>query len=283
MKRAFSLIELSVVILIIGILIAGVTQSSRMISQIRLNLARSQTQSSPVTSIDGLALWLETTGENSFIAAEAGDGLPITAWYDINPQVIVKNHATRATSNANIVYESDAVNSLPGVYFNGIAATTSNLVGNAIASTSNAFSFFLVSRLTENGTTNWRAAFRNGSSWGWAYQKSGLSTLRRDLVFLGVADSYSTTAITTNPELISATYTGTSLALYLNGVNNFTTSIAMISPTSQYIVGNAGTTAATNPWMGYLCEIIIFERVLKTEERKSVEAYLGKKWGIKVS
>jgi hypothetical protein len=30
-------------------------------------------------------------------------------------------------------------------------------------------------------------------------------------------------------------------------------------------------------------EIIIFNRALKTEERKAVEKYLGQKWGIKVS
>ncbi|MFM2200490.1 MAG: hypothetical protein RL769_545, partial [Pseudomonadota bacterium] len=39
--QAFSLIELSIVILIIGILVAGVTQSSRLVNQIRLSTAQS--------------------------------------------------------------------------------------------------------------------------------------------------------------------------------------------------------------------------------------------------
>lgn len=283
MKRAFSLIELSIVILIIGILVAGVTQSSRMVSQMKLTSARAQTQSSPVASIKDLVLWLEATSENSFITTEAEDGLPLTAWYDTNPQLVTKNHATRGTSNANVSYEDNAINSLPGVYFNGTAATTSNLVGNVITSTNNAFSFFIVSRLTETATGNWRPAFRNGSSGGWAYQKDGLSPSKRDLVFPGVLDSYSTTNITTNAEVISATHNGTSLSFYLNGVNDFTATVTMTTPASQYIVGNAGTTAGTSPWMGYLCEIIVFDRVLKTEERRAVEAYLGKKWGIKVT
>lgn len=34
---------------------------------------------------------------------------------------------------------------------------------------------------------------------------------------------------------------------------------------------------------GYIGEIIVFNRVLKTEERKAVEAYLGKKWNVQVS
>ncbi|MFM7621329.1 MAG: prepilin-type N-terminal cleavage/methylation domain-containing protein [Alphaproteobacteria bacterium] len=41
--KAFSLIELSIVILIIGILVAGVTQSSRLIRQMKLLSAQSIT------------------------------------------------------------------------------------------------------------------------------------------------------------------------------------------------------------------------------------------------
>jgi hypothetical protein len=32
-----------------------------------------------------------------------------------------------------------------------------------------------------------------------------------------------------------------------------------------------------------IAEVIIYDRSLKTEERKSIEQYLGKKWGIKIS
>jgi len=39
-KKAFSLIELSIVILIIGIFVAGVTSSSRLLKQMKLTSAR---------------------------------------------------------------------------------------------------------------------------------------------------------------------------------------------------------------------------------------------------
>lgn len=64
-KNAFSLIELSIVILIIGILVAGVTQSSRLIRQMKISSARSITNSSPVSSISNLAGWWETTLDSS--------------------------------------------------------------------------------------------------------------------------------------------------------------------------------------------------------------------------
>jgi len=55
-SQAFSLIELSIVILIIGILVAGVTQSSRLVTQFRLLSARNMTQSSPVPTIKDLLI-----------------------------------------------------------------------------------------------------------------------------------------------------------------------------------------------------------------------------------
>ena len=55
----FSLIELSIVIIIIGILVAGITQGSRIIKEARLKTAKTLTESSPVASIRDLTLWLD--------------------------------------------------------------------------------------------------------------------------------------------------------------------------------------------------------------------------------
>ena len=72
-KKGFSLIELSIVILIIGIIIAGITQSSRLVELYRLSAARTQTQSSPVNAIDGLVVWYDSTSEESFDDKETDD------------------------------------------------------------------------------------------------------------------------------------------------------------------------------------------------------------------
>jgi type II secretory pathway pseudopilin PulG len=70
---AFSLIELSIVVLIIGILIAGITQGSRLIQQSKIKTAQNQTTNSPVNSIPDLNLWLETTLDGSVISATNGN------------------------------------------------------------------------------------------------------------------------------------------------------------------------------------------------------------------
>jgi len=85
-SRAFSLIELSIVILIIGIIIAGVTQGSRLVREFKLKTAQTLTRSSPVSSIKGLSAWFETSLENSFLESEMDENVAITQWNDINPQ-----------------------------------------------------------------------------------------------------------------------------------------------------------------------------------------------------
>lgn len=70
--------------------------------------------------------------------------------------------------------------------------------------------------------------------------------------------------------------------------NGATSVLSSTLVTSTIPLGSASTlfvgrSAAGNLFSGYIAEVIIFNRALKNEERKLVEKYLGKKWGIKVS
>ncbi len=174
MKRAFTLIEISVTILIIGILIAGITNSSRIVLHSRLTSARNITQASTVPSIRSLELWLEPTYKSSFLEYQQEDGGFITKWNNLNPQATFKNNLTRNTAgDAKITYKRDGINGIPAVYFNGDTASTDYLSGTAIATPANEYSLFLVIRLDDNTPTTViedRYAFVNGNS-----ASSGLS------------------------------------------------------------------------------------------------------------
>jgi len=52
------MIELSVVILIIGILIAGILASQRIVAKFRITTAQTLTISSPVNGIPDSTIWL---------------------------------------------------------------------------------------------------------------------------------------------------------------------------------------------------------------------------------
>ena len=124
-NKAFSLVELSVVILIIGILVAGVTQSGRLIRQIKLSTARSITASSDVASIRDITAWFEASTEGVFTdnkgSTEVEDKAEIDIWRDTNPQKSKgdKPELKNATAGAKPKYVSNGINGIPSVYFDG--------------------------------------------------------------------------------------------------------------------------------------------------------------------
>jgi len=71
--------------------------------------------------------------------------------------------------------------------------------------------------------------------------------------------------------------------MYLNG--NFS---AQASEVTSFLVDSLRVgcyyfNSNTGFHNGYIAEVIIYNRALNTEERKSIEAYLSKKYAIKVA
>jgi prepilin-type N-terminal cleavage/methylation domain-containing protein len=117
--KAFSLIELSIVILIIGILVAGVTSSSRLIKRMKLITAQNLTRNSPVSSIKDLSIWIESALDESFDNNEEADGANITNWYDLNPQSSFKFTFNQSNVANKPVYVDAGINGLPSIKFDG--------------------------------------------------------------------------------------------------------------------------------------------------------------------
>jgi hypothetical protein len=113
------------VILIIGILVAGVTQSGRLIRQIKLSTARSVTASSDVASIRDITAWFEASTEGVFTDingnTDVEDKVEIDIWRDTNPQKSKgdKPQLTNIASGAKPKYVSNGINGIPSVYFDG--------------------------------------------------------------------------------------------------------------------------------------------------------------------
>ncbi len=298
--RAFSLIEVAIVITIMAILTLGIFRGGSLLSTFRVGVAQSLTQSSPVNTIKGLSLWLETTMSDSFVnigeqlAALDGDTqLQLTQWNDRNPQATSKYFAITSASSAITYKEVSDIYSLPAIYFDGSVASASLKLSTksspnyvSIITPNNAFTFFIVAKLDSANITN-AAAFMNGNenSDGWSYFAS---LQQRRMTFAGVA-SYATTAtnVSNAPEVISATYAGGTngaIKLFTNGVQettfNGSTVTALTPVSSTFYIGNKST---GSPWKGYICEIIIFNRALSDKERNQVEQYLGQKYNIQVA
>lgn len=295
-KTAFSLIELSIVILIIGIIVAGVTQSSRLISAFKLSTARNLTQSSPAASLSNMVLWFETTSEKSFIETEADNSLTVSQWNDINPTSNTKYTVTQATSGARPTYTTNCMNSLPclrfspsgvGDYFSFDGSFLVNsdytvIVVEQRRSGSGTYNFF-IGGVTAAQNQNLILGYRTVDT------KLTFGTYSNDLDATIAAFSASNII----PRIHVFTFSSTSgKTLHLNGVSQ---SLAQAAETPQTPVPTAPITAFSGSSIGYynagvtvyyngdLCEIMMFNRALKTEERRSIESYLSKKWNITVT
>jgi prepilin-type N-terminal cleavage/methylation domain-containing protein len=77
---AFSLLEVSVVLIIVGIFTAGIFIADGMIKKFRITAAQSLTKSSPIAGINDSALWLESSLDTAFSNSEAETGTALSGW-----------------------------------------------------------------------------------------------------------------------------------------------------------------------------------------------------------
>ena len=293
-NKAFSLIELSIVILIIGILIAGITQSSRLIRAMKIQSARSLTLSSPVPSFKGITLWLESTLDESFDSTEAQDQIQISTWKDINPQSSYKSNATQSNASFKPKYVSVGINGLPALSFDGIDDWMTMGVVSGFESNSK-FSIFVVIK----PTSIWRFVIAkqdnwvDGKGWGITTGPSGNLTFgfngHQSTNFLAL---YSSISLLNNYIVAGFTYNGglnnSNLNVYINGTKDLSASksggplTVLPSPNGDEDLRIGAREGNTFAWFqGLIGEIIIIESYLNDADVAEVNKYLQKKWSIK--
>lgn len=282
MKKAFSLIELSIVILIIGILVAGVTQSSRLINQFKIQTAQKMTESSPVSSIKDLILWYETSLEKSIAEAEAVDATEVATWNDINPQRSAKLNATQGTTGLKPLYTERLINGLAGLRFDGtddfLAFDGTGLGGRDITvfavgqrRSGGAFNYLVSGEGSVNGTIL-NFGFRNSTAiW---LQDNGVTNIAYTI------PAYSSPIPTIMGGVMSATQ---GRKMWVNSLSPVTVDAAQTTVLINYPLARIGRFSTANYAAVDVCEIIIFDRALKSSEVSDIMTYLGKKYNIKVS
>ncbi len=313
-KKAFSLIELSIVILIIGIIIAGITQSTRIMDQHRLSSARSQTQSSPVNSMKDLLVWYESTLEESFVAKETDDYDNLTAaektlgkgvistWYDISASTGTRDNLTQSTAGYKPQYLADCINDLPCINFDGTDDLLS-FAGTKISEiAASNYTIFIVNKKTDTGdavkimlgssaSETLHIGYKDNDEISWGHVASNYST--NNPASVALEDNKPTLHVFVN-EVIGGFDTDTPANNYFYYANGDTASETLVEVSNG--VSNAvatGLASYASQTVGYglfagtgyyytgaIGEIIIFKRALKADERDSVEDYLIKKWRI---
>ncbi len=278
-KTAFSLVELSIVVTVIGVMIAGIIGATGMIKAASISGARSFTLKSSVSQISGLVAWYETSLTQSLKSSEAFDGAAISTWFDISPTSITNRRNTLSRSASNdLIYQENGINNLPSLKFNGKA----NLVlNNFYESTSDEHTIFFVARpyiLGSNTGTIIDSANASASTTSIAFTNTGIR------MFFGVAATASGTNISSGQDYIVATYAnGSASKVYIN--NAAATIGNAINPGNNILqgltVGTDKNSAAA--FTGLISEIIIFNRPLHLQERRDIFKYLSYKYNITVN
>jgi prepilin-type N-terminal cleavage/methylation domain-containing protein len=232
--RAFSLIEISIVILVIGLIVAGIAQAGKMMRKAAITSARSSTKNSPAIFIDGLTLWLDTVSERSFLATETDDGTAVTNWTDLVPTEgnLKGRNATQATSSNQPKYTTKGPGNLPVLTFDGSDYLT---LANGMAPTGNsAYTVFFAAQADANGGLLLGTGTAPNNTW-FRYGTSGNFEIE------GGSGKGGTITVGTNGadkfQVISATYDGTTSTtssnnVYVNGAQA-TISTVGGSPTSR--------------------------------------------------
>jgi prepilin-type N-terminal cleavage/methylation domain-containing protein len=290
-KKAFSLIELSIVILIIGVIIAGTVQSSVLVNKFKLSNAVTQTQSSAVASTENLEYWFESTRPESFVE-NIQDGDRVTIWRSINPQstaefsLSIGSNLCDASEPTNKcpTYVQEGIGGLPSLDFNADYISSNNFqIGED-------YSIFMVFEVGQNSNqAAVFAAFENGTH-GVLLEVKNTRTIRSlhrfPVGLSGGDDIYSTNTLSIEKNYIYSQVRNKQKNSNKVGINsqNYITGDATGAGFSSNLTLMLGrlnfNVEEPREFLGKISELIIFSRPLKDSEVEDVENYLSKKWSI---
>jgi prepilin-type N-terminal cleavage/methylation domain-containing protein len=262
-KKGFSLIELSVVIVIISILAGSIIVSSAIIKDANLASAQQMTANAPVAHIDGLEIWLETSLEDSLEYSSANT---ITKWVDLSGN---GRDLDTVSSTPSFLEEGGLLKGVPSVYFNG----TESISRSGVIPTQ-MHTAFVVAKMKDGSEQHF---FDNGTTSGGF--EMGRGTNEKASGFVS-ASSYPLHSSTYEYDNIASVFVlkwdGTNISGKVNNASSWESSaLASIAmPTGNFQVGGSNMVELE------IAEIIIYSRALFTSEVDDIVSYLMKKYDI---
>ena len=285
--KGFSLVETSIVILIIGILIAGISRGIDLYADFKIQTAQKLTINSPVSRIEDLALWLETTLEKSFQTKMVNNS-EVPQWNNISPFDLNPKNAFNYFANKPTFLENN-INGLPAIQFSNSSQNCMSVESGFDNNTENVTIFLALvmksSNIYANGATIGRIIEKwSDTSYPYPYvlrPNFGIAIFKNGYQ----AWSYFTAEKIGFPYVVSARRIKSgNLSIWLNGVKGATDAIdnetSTINNSPLYIACQGATTGGAFGDFN-VGEIIIYSRALSDVEILRVNQYLSQKWNIK--
>lgn len=276
-KKAFSLIELSIVILVIGLIIAAVNAGSKLIKKAETGMAAyelatgvaSSTDSTPKT-IDNLTIWLDATQ-----IKDLSNGDPIQTWKNMSGN---GKDATQTNATYMPIFRSgdNGINKLNSVEFDGVDDFF-NFDGTDIVGSD--YTVFVVEKRGDalGNMTIFGSSPGNGLIFG--YYSSGMivNQYQGNWYLPDVGAENITPGITRIHDFYHSSVDAKKY--FLNGIEKGFKDYKI--PLSSYDNARIGH-GNYGFYKGKISEIIFYNKKLSDSERVKIESYLGKKWGVAV-
>ena len=285
---AFTLVEISVVIIIVGILLAGISQVFEMISEASLRSARTLSKASRITRTDDLALWLDATSDKAF-DKEKDDNTTVSIWKDTNPKSTSTVSSSTSLASLYPSYILSAISSLPAVRFKKTNASVGNCItipSQSFVNNSEDFTLYLTySPITlddgviieKNNATATTSPFSLELNSG--FYKFSVKDSSNTISVIGARQAKINT-----PNLIRLSRTkGSQIEISINGVSS-SQSDTLTSSTfndAELAIGCRNGATPANFINGDVGEVSFFNRNLSAKEKTDIEEYLYKKWKMK--
>ena len=280
-RKAFSLVEISVAILIIGILIAGISQASDMIDEGALKGARSASKGSRVSRVKDLVLWLDATADGTSLSSadkQTIEGESVVKWKDSNPNSISGFTFTGVAPK----YDANKTSGLPGIYFNTTSASylkLSSKFDNSVVD----YTIYLVYQPVKLPASETLVIMEKRSAAGVSFPykleitSTGLYKFSDSTASIYGAKKASTGKV----NLIRLTRSSSgSLAIVVDDASATVLGGTTVN-SDELIIGVQNAPSISSGYIdGRIGELVIFERDLSASEKNDIEKYLYKKWKI---
>ena len=288
--QAFSLIEISVVIIVVGILLAGISSGIELYDDYRFKVAQNLTKNSLVSRIPDLKLWLETTSEKAFKVgttanisdykniAVPNDQQDIGVWQE---DVATKypQEIAYQLNDFKPSYVKNGIGGLPSLYFDGKDNVNGDFMsfdGSLLSVWEDGFTIFVVERRTALPTVDTYQFLLSSSAISVGYNNATWIRIKA----VGVS-GFGTITSQKNQDRIHCHYQNTISDVIKISVNKKNYSGTTGLATTKIANGTAQI-AQYSSYTGLISEIIIFARPLSTKELENIHLYLSNKYKIRL-
>lgn len=281
-KTAFSILELSIVILIIAAIVSAViVNKANFFEKAQTNKMISATKNSVLKDMDGLALWYDVATDESFRKSEIVENVSVEEWKNIAPDNYLDMNFIEVTNPPT--YKLDADDGLPMLSFSGggdILTSDRSVFGYELAKNNQITIIFVnkhysgSNRAFDWGVNGSERILAHGTHSDYKfYFEFGAQTGGRLTSVSSYADSLNEwkiiTMITKSDDTGVVRYNGNLVTMSGSMVNEL-----IFVNTDTFIMGDG---------VFDVRELIVFKRALSEQEIDDVEQYLSKKWDIELS